>query len=88
VTSRAALKGRADVIGMILDTWRTNNQVTSFWSSSCRPGCGQCCPGRPRPIRMIAGHLHNTRAWIKTLGQEVGSPCPAASTGGGSGARN
>ena len=37
-------------------------------------------PGVPRKtIRMLAGHLHNSRCmWLKTLGRPQGIPVPAA----------
>jgi uncharacterized damage-inducible protein DinB len=68
-----------DLRNTIADSWRTSNRVTSFfirqlplelWSSAV--------PGAPRrTIRMIAGHLHNSRCmWIKTLGQEFGIAVP------------
>jgi uncharacterized damage-inducible protein DinB len=68
-----------DLRTIILDTWRTNNRVTVFlvehlpaklWASPI--------PGAPRrTIRMILGHLHNSRCmWIKTLGQELGVTVP------------
>ena len=64
---------------MLLAAWRTNNRVTAYllehlprelWSATV--------PGAPRrTIRMIAGHIHNTRCmWIKTLGKEHGIAVP------------
>jgi hypothetical protein len=86
-------KDRADVIpdlrDTILNTWRTSNRVTVYLVEQLPPELwAAAVPGAPRrTIRMIAGHLHNVRCmWIRTLGQELGSGCLGASTGGGSGA--
>ena len=68
-----------DLRDTILNTWRTSNRVTVFliehlpaelWSAAI--------PGAPRrAIRMIAGHLHNSRCmWIRTLGLKQGIPVP------------
>src|SRR5687768_17203976 len=77
------MKDRADVIpdlrDTILDTWRTSNRVTVFLVEQLPPELwAATIPGAPRrTIRMIAGHLHNSRCmWIKTLGQEQGVPVP------------
>ena len=66
---------------MLLDAWRTNNRVTVFllehlprevWNATV-PGASR------RTVRMIAGHLHNSRCmWIKTLGREHGIVVPHA----------
>ena len=69
----------ADLRDTILDAWRTSNQVTVFlvehlpaelWTAAI--------PGAPRrTIRMLAGHLHNSRcAWVKILGEELGVRVP------------
>jgi uncharacterized damage-inducible protein DinB len=68
-----------DLRSTILDTWRTNNRVTVFLVEQLPNGLwAAAVPGAPRrTIRMIAGHLHNTRCmWIKTLGQEFGVTVP------------
>ncbi len=68
-----------DPTAMLLDAWRTNNRVTIFllenlplelWAATV--------PGAPRrTVRMIAGHIHNSRCmWIKTLGQEFSIAVP------------
>lgn len=79
------MKGWADVIpdlrDTILDAWRTNNRVTVSLVEHLPPGLWvSAVPGAPRrTIRMIAGHLHNTRCrWIRTLGQELGVTVPVA----------
>jgi uncharacterized damage-inducible protein DinB len=64
---------------MILDTWRTSNRVTLFLVEHLPPPLWPAAiPGAPRrTIRMIAGHLHNTRCmWIRTLGPELGVTVP------------
>jgi len=68
-----------DLRDTILDSWRTNNRVTTFLVEQLPPGLwNSTVPGAPRrTIRMIAGHLHNARCmWIKTLGQELGVAVP------------
>lgn len=63
----------------ILDTWRTSNRVTVFLVEQLPPELWDAVvPGAPRrTIRMIAGHLHNSRCmWIKTLGMERGVTVP------------
>jgi uncharacterized damage-inducible protein DinB len=68
-----------DLRATILDTWRTNNRVTAFLIEHLPPSLWVApVPGAPRrTIRMIAGHLHNSRCmWIRTLGQELGIPVP------------
>ena len=65
--------------GMLLDAWRTNNRVTVFLFENLPPELwAATVPGAPRrTVRMIAGHLHNSRCmWIKTLGQEFGIAVP------------
>lgn len=70
-----------DLATTIVGAWRTNGRVTSFlvehlpaqlWNAQV--------PGAPRrTVRMIAGHLHNTRCmWLKTLGREHGILTPAS----------
>lgn len=66
---------------MLLDAWRTNNRVTLFLLENLPLELwGAAVPGAPRrTVRMIAGHLHNTRCmWTKTLGQEFGIAVPRA----------
>jgi uncharacterized damage-inducible protein DinB len=69
-----------DLRDTILDTWRTSNRLTVYLVERLPPELWPCAiPGAPRrTIRMIAGHLHNSRCmWIKTLGRELGIPVPA-----------
>lgn len=75
--------GRAEVIPdlreSILNTWRTNNQVTVFLIQHLPAALWAApVPGAPRrTLRMVAGHIHNSRCrWIKTLGQEFGVAVP------------
>jgi uncharacterized damage-inducible protein DinB len=70
-----------DLTETILAAWRTNHRVTVFlvkqiptevWTSPI--------PEVPRKtIRMVAGHLHNSRCmWLKTLGRPHGIPVPSS----------
>ena len=68
-----------DLRETLLNTWRTNNQLTVFLVEHLSPRLWVAAvPGAPRrTIRMIAGHMHNARCrWIKTLGEEFGIPVP------------
>jgi uncharacterized damage-inducible protein DinB len=68
-----------DLRDTILDTWRTNDRLTVFLVEHLPPGLWVArIPGAPRrTIRMIAGHVHNSRCrWIKTLGLELGISVP------------
>jgi uncharacterized damage-inducible protein DinB len=68
-----------DLRETILAAWETNNRVTVFLVEHLPSELwGAKVPGAPRrTIRMIAGHLHNTRCmWIKTVGREHGIPVP------------
>lgn len=69
----------SQVDGMILEAWKTNNQVTVFLVEHLSPELwGAKVPGAPRrTVRMLAGHIHNARCmWIKTLGMEHGIEVP------------
>jgi uncharacterized damage-inducible protein DinB len=70
----------ADRGAALLASWRTNSRVTSYLVEHV-PGAlwDAAIPGSPRrTVRMIAGHLHNSRcSWIKTLGREHGIAIPA-----------
>ena len=70
----------ADLEMTILSAWRTSNRITvllfehlpaALWAATI--------PGAPRrTIRMMAGHIHNSRCmWLKTLGKPHGVPVPA-----------
>jgi uncharacterized damage-inducible protein DinB len=66
---------------MILGAWRTNCRVTAYLVERLPAALWDApIPGAPRrTVRMIAGHLHNTRCmWLKTLGQPHGIAVPAS----------
>jgi uncharacterized damage-inducible protein DinB len=68
-----------DLRDTILNAWRTSNQLTVFLVEHIPAELwGSAIPGAPRrTIRMMAGHLHNSRCrWIKTLGEEFGIAVP------------
>jgi uncharacterized damage-inducible protein DinB len=70
-----------DLRDAILGAWRTNNRVTVFLVSQFPSELWAApVPGVPRKtIRMLAGHLHNSRCmWLKTLGRPHGISVPAA----------
>jgi len=56
----------------LLAAWQTNNRVTEFFFENL-PGelWSMKIPGAPqKTVRMIAGHIHNTRCmWIKMIGK-------------------
>lgn len=63
----------------ILAAWRTNARVTERLVDRLPPSVYSAqIPGAPhRTVRMIAGHLHNSRcAWLKTLGKPHGLTVP------------
>jgi uncharacterized damage-inducible protein DinB len=65
----------------LLTAWRTNSRVTAYLVEHLPPALWDApVPGAPRrTVRMIAGHLHNTRCtWLKTLGREHGIATPAS----------
>ena len=65
---------------MLLSAWRTNNRITTFLIEQIPDELWVATvPGAPRrTVRMIAGHIHNTRCmWIKTLGSEHGIVTPS-----------
>jgi uncharacterized damage-inducible protein DinB len=68
-----------DLRTSIFDTWRTSNRVTVFFVEHLPAQVWTAAvPGAPRrTVRMIAGHIHNSRCtWIKTLGRELGVAVP------------
>lgn len=70
----------SDLSASILAAWRTTNRVTGYLIEQVPPDLWAApVPGVPRrTIRMICGHLHNTRcSWIRTLGREYGVAVPA-----------
>ena len=71
----------ADLGATLLASWRTNSRVTAYLVEQLPAALWDAAvPGAPRrTVRMIAGHLHNSRCmWVKTLGQEHGVIVPAA----------
>ena len=75
------MKSALDQQDMLLAAWRTNNRVSVFLVEHLPHELwGATVPGAPRrTVRMIAGHIHNTRCmWIKTLGKEHGIAVPRA----------
>jgi uncharacterized damage-inducible protein DinB len=80
VSSMAPMPNLPDLADTILAAWRTSHQVTVFLVSHLPTGVWTApVPGAPRKtIRMLAGHLHNTRCmWLKTLGRSHGIPVPS-----------
>jgi uncharacterized damage-inducible protein DinB len=70
-----------DLTKTLLAAWRTNHQVTVFLVRHVPTAVWAApVPGAPRKtIRMLAGHLHNTRCmWLRTLGRPHGIPVPSA----------
>jgi uncharacterized damage-inducible protein DinB len=70
-----------DLRPTILGAWRTTNRLTTFLIEAIPPDLwASAIPGAPRrTIRMMAGHIHNSRCqWIKTLGEELGIPAPVS----------
>jgi uncharacterized damage-inducible protein DinB len=70
-----------DLRDTILNTWRTSNRLTVFLIERIPPELWtSAIPGAPRrTIRMMAGHLHNSRCqWIKILGEELGVAVPGS----------
>jgi len=71
----------ADLGAALLASWRTNSRVTAYLVEQLPAALWDAAvPGAPRrTVRMIAGHLHNSRCmWVKTLGREHGVAVPAA----------
>jgi uncharacterized damage-inducible protein DinB len=70
---------RIDLADAIVAAWKTNNRVTVFLFENLPPELWPATiPGAPRrTVRMIAGHIHNTRCmWIKMLGRRHGIRAP------------
>ena len=70
----------AELRETILGAWTTNDRVTRFLVEHLPPELwAAAIPGAPRrTIRMLAGHLHNSRCmWLKTLGKPHGISVPA-----------
>ena len=74
---RASKRTPPDLGPTILASWRTSSRVTAYLVERLPAGLWRAAvPGAPRrTVRMIAAHLHNSRArWIRTLGREHGIP--------------
>lgn len=57
----------------VVDAWQTSNRVTEFFFEHLPEELWDMkIPGAPRrTIRMIAGHIHNSRCmWIKMIGKQ------------------
>ncbi len=75
------MKSRLDLADTVVPVWRTTNRITVFLIENLSSELwGAIVPGAPhRTVRMIAGHIHNSRCmWIKTLGKEHGIEVPHA----------
>jgi uncharacterized damage-inducible protein DinB len=71
----------ADFGATLLASWRTNSRVTAYLVEQLPAALWYAAvPGAPRrTVRMIAGHLHNSRCmWVNALGREHGVAVPAA----------
>jgi uncharacterized damage-inducible protein DinB len=71
----------ADLRATILTSWRTNSRVTAYLVEHIPARLWDApIPAAPRrTVRMMVGHLHNSRCmWLKTLGQEHGIAVPAS----------
>jgi uncharacterized damage-inducible protein DinB len=63
----------------VLSAWRTNNRVTEYFFENLPDELWSLkIPGAPqRTIRMMAGHIHNTRCmWIKMIGTQYAIKVP------------
>jgi len=68
-----------DLADAIIAAWKTSNRVTMYLIENLAPGMwSKAVPGVPRrTVRMIAGHIHNSRCmWIKMLGRRHGIRAP------------
>jgi uncharacterized damage-inducible protein DinB len=66
-------------LSLIPAVWLTNNRVTEFFFENLPTELWDLkIPGAPRrTIRMIAGHLHNSRCmWIKMVGKQYSVKAP------------
>jgi uncharacterized damage-inducible protein DinB len=65
----------------VVAAWRTTSRVTSYLVEHIPEALWDLpIPGAPRrTVRMLAGHLHNSRCmWTKALGREHGIATPAS----------
>ena len=68
-----------DLAAALLTSWRTNSRVTAYLVEHLPTALWDAeVPGAPRrTVRMILGHLHNSRcSWVKVLGREHGIAAP------------
>jgi uncharacterized damage-inducible protein DinB len=73
------MKSHLDPPENLVSVWRTTNRITIYLVENLSLELLRAAvPGVPRrTVRMIAGHIHNTRCrWIKTLGKEHGIELP------------
>ena len=73
------MQSEIDQSDMLQAAWRTNNRVTIYLIENLPLELwGATVPGAPRrTVRMIAGHIHNSRCmWLKTLGKDQGIAVP------------
>jgi uncharacterized damage-inducible protein DinB len=69
-----------DLGASVRSAWQTNAQTTALFVAQLPAVLWDLAvPGSPRrTVRMLVGHLHNSRArWIRTLGQPHGITVPA-----------
>ena len=63
----------------LLSTWKTSSRVTEFFFENLQKELWtKKIPGTPqKTIRMIAGHIHNTRCmWLKMIGKQYSIKVP------------
>src|SRR4030095_9404375 len=70
-----------DLGASLLTSWRTNSRVTAYLVEHLPATLWDAqLPGTPRrTVRMILGHIHNSRcSWVKVLGREHGITASAS----------
>ena len=75
------MMARVDFASTLLASWRTNSRVTAYLVEHLpAPLWDAEVPASPRrTVRMILGHIHNSRcSWVKVLGREHGITAPAS----------
>lgn len=83
VAERDGKPGGPPITGLgeaVLVAWRTSSRLTAYLIENLPAEVWDArIPEAPRrTVRMIAGHLHNSRCmWLKTLGREHGIAPPA-----------
>ncbi len=66
-------------LNLVLAAWQTNNRLTEYFFDRLPKEVWDLkIPGAPRrSVRMIAGHIHNSRCmWIKMIGRGYGVKAP------------